>query len=86
MSKSNPTSLEGKGPGEGASYFPAIEDIRKAAETIRPVSEVTPLMPNIGYSKAFGANILLKREDLHRIRSYKIRGAYHKALPLPVTV
>lgn len=78
MGKSNPTSLEGKVSGEGTSYFPAVEDIRKAAETIRPVSEVTPLMPNIGYSKTFGANILLKREDLHRIRSYKIRGAYNK--------
>ena len=77
MGKNNP-SPEGQGQGGGTPYFPTVEDIQKAAETIRPVSEVTPLMPNIRYSKDFGANILLKREDLHRIRSYKIRGAYNK--------
>ncbi|MCG2461802.1 threonine ammonia-lyase IlvA [Flavobacteriaceae bacterium F89] len=78
MNKQNPPSIEVRGHGGGASYFPDIVDIKQAAEAIRPVSEVTPLMPNIGYSKALGANILLKREDLHQIRSYKIRGAYNK--------
>ncbi|SMG23749.1 L-threonine ammonia-lyase [Arenibacter troitsensis] len=60
------------------AYFPKIEDIRKAAETIRKVADITPLMRSIRYSKAFDANILLKREDLHRVRSYKIRGAFNK--------
>ncbi|MEZ4970706.1 MAG: pyridoxal-phosphate dependent enzyme [Flavobacteriaceae bacterium] len=59
-------------------YFPKIKDIRKAAETIRQVADVTPLMQSIRYSKAYDANIFLKREDLHRVRSYKIRGAFNK--------
>ena len=63
---------------ERVVYFPKIEDIRKAEETIRQVADVTPLMKSIRYSKAFDANILLKREDLHRVRSYKIRGAFNK--------
>ena len=60
------------------TYFPQIADIYQAAETIRQVAEETPLQQSIRYSKKFGANILLKREDLHRVRSYKIRGAYNK--------
>jgi threonine dehydratase len=64
-------------------YFPKIEDIEKAALTIRQVTEVTPLMPSIRLSKLFSANIFLKREDLHRVRSYKIRGAYNKISTLP---
>ncbi|SHI77274.1 L-threonine ammonia-lyase [Arenibacter nanhaiticus] len=59
-------------------YFPNIEDVRKAAITIRQVADITPLTQSIRYSKEFDANILLKREDLHRVRSYKIRGAFNK--------
>ncbi|UWX56206.1 threonine ammonia-lyase IlvA [Maribacter litopenaei] len=59
-------------------YFPRVEDIQQAALTIRQVSEVTPLTPSIRLSKLFGANVYLKREDLQRVRSYKIRGAYNK--------
>ena len=61
-----------------STYFPKIEDIKRAAEVIRQVADVTPLTQSIRYCKQFGANILLKREDLHRVRSYKIRGAFNK--------
>ncbi|GAA4272570.1 threonine ammonia-lyase IlvA [Aquimarina gracilis] len=60
------------------TYFPALEDIQKAASTIKEVAMVTPLMNSIRYSRRYEANILLKREDLQRVRSYKIRGAYNK--------
>nr|WP_293300864.1 threonine ammonia-lyase IlvA [Allomuricauda sp.] len=60
------------------AYFPQIADIYQAAKTIAQVAQVTPLQQSIRYSKNYGANILLKREDLHRVRSYKIRGAYNK--------
>ncbi|UII75692.1 threonine ammonia-lyase [Flagellimonas sp. HMM57] len=60
------------------TYFPKVEDVRKAAETIKQVAEVTPLVESIRYSTEFDASILLKREDLHRVRSYKIRGAFNK--------
>jgi len=59
-------------------YFPKVADVKKAALTIRQVAEVTPLLHSIRLSKQFNAEILLKREDLHRVRSYKIRGAFNK--------
>ena len=65
-----------------STYFPKLDDIRKAAVTLGPVVEKTPLMHSIRYSKAYGANILLKREDLQRVRSYKIRGAFNKIASL----
>jgi len=59
-------------------YFPILKDIRSAETTIRQVARITPLDESIRLSKQYGANILLKREDLHRVRSYKIRGAFNK--------
>jgi len=59
-------------------YQPKLQDVRKAVAVLKEVVAVTPLMENINYSREFGANILLKREDLQQVRSYKIRGAYNK--------
>ncbi|GAA4799570.1 threonine ammonia-lyase IlvA [Litoribaculum gwangyangense] len=59
-------------------YFPKLDKIRVAADTIKKVSAVTPLSLSPRYSKQFGSNILFKREDLQQVRSYKIRGAYNK--------
>ncbi|MBJ6369049.1 threonine ammonia-lyase [Snuella sedimenti] len=59
-------------------YFPKIKDVQVAADTIKNVSAVTPLQTSIRYSNEHQANILLKREDLQQVRSYKIRGAYNK--------
>lgn len=63
---------------ESQAYFPKLEDVKKAAETIKNVSEVTPLSHGLRYSKQFGAQVYFKREDLQQVRSYKIRGAYNK--------
>ena len=63
---------------EEVTYFPEIAAIYDAAKTIGEVTEETPLQPSIRYSKEFEADIFLKREDLHRVRSYKIRGAFNK--------
>lgn len=60
------------------TYFPSLERVKEAANTIKKVSAVTPLSHSLRYSKQFAANILLKREDLQQVRSYKIRGAYNK--------
>ena len=60
------------------AYFPNINDIKIATETIKQVATTTPLSQSIRYSKQYNANVLLKREDLHRVRSYKIRGAFNK--------
>tara|TARA_R110002050_G_scaffold94765_3_gene197353 strand:+ start:91351 stop:92616 length:1266 start_codon:yes stop_codon:yes gene_type:complete len=63
---------------EKTTYFPSLSNIKAAAETIKNVSAVTPLSQSLRYSKQYNANILLKREDLQQVRSYKIRGAYNK--------
>ncbi len=60
------------------TYFPELQDIEHAASVISEVAMVTPLMNSIRYSRRYDANILLKREDLQRVRSYKIRGAFNK--------
>lgn len=60
------------------TYYPKLEDIKRAVTTLKNVVTVTPLTQNINYSRKFDANILLKREDLQQVRSYKIRGAYNK--------
>ena len=63
---------------EKVTYFPSINNIKVAADTIKKVSAVTPLSPSVRYSKQFDANILLKREDFQQVLSYKIWGAYNK--------
>ncbi|NMH87096.1 threonine ammonia-lyase IlvA [Flavivirga algicola] len=63
---------------ENVIYFPSIDNIKVAADTIKKVSAVTPLGPSVRYSNYHSANIFLKREDLQQVRSYKIRGAYNK--------
>lgn len=50
-------------------------DVRAAAERIGDAVRRTPLTPSRRLSEATGANVLLKREDLQPVRSYKIRGA-----------
>lgn len=63
-------------------YRPTLEAIEAAAEKLRGIASVTPLIKNARYSKQFGANIYFKREDLQEVRSYKIRGAYNKIASL----
>lgn len=59
-------------------YIPKLEHIKEAAATLKGVAAVTPLNLSHRYSKQYEANIMLKREDLQVVRSYKIRGAYNK--------
>ena len=50
----------------------------KPQKRLSGVVRKTPLELHKGFSKEFGAEIWLKREDLQEVRSYKIRGAYNK--------
>jgi threonine dehydratase len=59
-------------------YFPRLQDINRAKINLLDVILQTPLQKNLNLSDEFGANILLKREDLQVVRSYKLRGAYNK--------
>ena len=60
------------------TYKPTLEAVEAAAEKLRGIASVTPLIKNARYSKLYDANIYFKREDLQEVRSYKIRGAYNK--------
>ncbi len=64
-------------------YKPQVEAVKEAAERISKVVVKTPLMQSFTYSNKFAANVMLKREDLQQVRSYKIRGAYNKISSLP---
>lgn len=52
------------------------EDVDAAAELLRDVVIPTPLQTSARHSEVTGATVLLKREDLLPVRSYKLRGAY----------
>jgi threonine dehydratase len=55
-----------------------FQSIQQAQQELVNVVPVTPLTENLNLSEEFKASILLKREDLQVVRSYKIRGAYNK--------
>lgn len=59
-------------------YFPDVIDVKSAARLLDGVATVTPLSRSMNYSKQYDCNVMLKREDLQIVRSYKIRGAYNK--------
>ncbi|CAI2935087.1 threonine ammonia-lyase IlvA [Aminobacter niigataensis] len=53
------------------------ERVSLAAEGVRQLFPETPLQENDYLSRKTGARVLLKREDLTPVRSYKIRGAFN---------
>lgn len=55
-----------------------LKQIQKAALNLKGVVAETPLLKNENLSAQFAAQVFLKREDLQPVRSYKLRGAYHK--------
>ena len=59
-------------------YFPNLKDITQAKLNLNPVVNATPLMKNLNLSQRYQTSVFLKREDLQIVRSYKLRGAYHK--------
>ncbi|MFD1096420.1 threonine ammonia-lyase IlvA [Salegentibacter chungangensis] len=64
-------------------YKPELEAVRQAVERISKVVVNTPLSDSFTYSKRFDSRVMLKREDLQQVRSYKIRGAFNKISSLP---
>ncbi|HCE57993.1 MAG TPA: threonine dehydratase, partial [Prolixibacteraceae bacterium] len=60
------------------NYFPQLKNITRAKINLNDVILQTPLQKNLNLSDEFEANILLKREDLQVVRSYKLRGAFNK--------
>ncbi|WP_373741972.1 threonine ammonia-lyase, biosynthetic [Neisseria sp.] len=57
--------------------------IRILTASVYAVAVETPLEPARGLSARIGNKVLLKREDLQPVFSFKIRGAYNKMAKLP---
>lgn len=55
-----------------------FKQVLSAKKQLEGVVSPTPLTQSLNLSEEFDSNILLKREDLQIVRSYKIRGAYNK--------
>lgn len=60
----------------------SVVNIEKASGKLFPIVKKTPLQKNYRLSEKFKAKIFFKREDVQRVRSYKIRGALNKILLL----
>lgn len=56
---------------------PFTEGVARAAAELRRLFPPTPLQENAHLSRRYGAHVLLKREDLTPVRSYKLRGAFN---------
>jgi threonine dehydratase len=59
-----------------------VSAIDEAAVRLAPVVVRTPLEICKRLSERYGARVLLKREDRHEVRSFKIRGAYNRVASL----
>ena len=58
-------------------------EVRQAYQVLKNAVSRTPLQYDRYLSEKYGATILLKREDLQKVRSFKLRGAYYAIRELP---
>src|SRR5256884_5467591 len=66
--------------GDAMEMTRAIEE---AEQRLQGIVSKTPLQASSRLSERYEANILIKREDMQAVRSFKIRGAYNKIASLP---
>jgi threonine dehydratase len=59
------------------------DDVRAAAERIRPLARKTPVFTSTGFDTEAGARVFFKCENLQRGGAFKIRGAANLVLSLP---
>lgn len=59
------------------------EKIEDAYHTLKEVVTETPLQYDIYLSQKYQCNVYLKREDLQKVRSFKLRGAYYAIKETP---
>lgn len=57
--------------------LPTADDVEAALPQVRTVVSRSPLQYNERLSKSAKARVLIKREDLQPVRSYKLRGAFN---------
>jgi threonine dehydratase len=61
------------------------DDVRRAAERIRPLARKTPVFTSAGFDHEAGTRVFFKCENLQRGGAFKIRGASNLILSLPGT-
>jgi threonine dehydratase len=54
---------------------PTLNDIRQAAERIRPYAHHTPVLTNASLNQKLGAQVFLKCENFQKVGAFKFRGA-----------
>jgi threonine dehydratase len=59
------------------------DDVRAAAERIRPLARRTPVLTSPDFDRAVGKRVFFKCENLQRGGAFKIRGASNLVLSLP---
>ena len=59
-----------------------VRAIEEAEQRLHGIAFPTPLQPSPRLSEEYGATVLIKREDMQAVRSFKIRGAYNKIASL----
>ncbi len=59
------------------------DDVRAAAERIRPLARKTPVFTSAGFDTEAGVRVYFKCENLQRGGAFKIRGAANLVLSLP---
>ncbi|MDR0200277.1 MAG: threonine ammonia-lyase IlvA [Streptococcaceae bacterium] len=53
------------------------QDVEKAYQVLEPVVIKTPMLRDAYLSDKYWANVYLKEENMQRVRSFKLRGAYY---------
>src|SRR3989442_4569814 len=59
-----------------------VRAVEEAEQRLEGIASTTPLQPSIRLSEQYSATILIKREDMQAVRSFKIRGTYNKIASL----
>ncbi|MEW6529775.1 MAG: pyridoxal-phosphate dependent enzyme [Thermodesulfobacteriota bacterium] len=62
---------------------PTIDEIRQAAERIRPYAHRTPVLTCSSLDRQVGAQVFLKCENLQKVGAFKFRGACNAVFSLP---
>jgi threonine dehydratase len=60
---------------QGVTMTPTLNDIRQAAERIKPYAHRTPVLTNESLNQKVGAQVFLKCENLQKVGAFKFRGA-----------
>lgn len=61
---------------------PALTDLRRAAERIRPYAHRTPVVTCASLDRRVGAQVFLKCENLQKVGAFKFRGACNAVFAL----